>query len=60
MSGLKTKRDFSLMDPEYHEYVKATEVWAGWKDGITKGLIIGVIVGASAMGLLGLSVCPHV
>ena len=42
------------------DYINETEVWAGWKDGMVKGMILGFVVGASIIGLLGLSVCPRV
>lgn len=48
------------METQYYEMVKETEVWAGWKDGLTKGFIVGFIIGATALGLVGLSVCPRV
>ena len=58
--GLKTKRDFSLMDADYREYDNTTELSSGWKEGVAAGLIVGVILGASVIGLIGLSVCPNV
>ena len=60
MCGLKTKRDFSLMDADYREYDNTTELSSGWKEGVAAGLIVGIIVGASVIGLIGLSVCPNV
>ena len=48
------------MDSPYTEYVKVTEVWAAWKDGMTKGFIVGFVIGATTIGLVGLSVCPRV
>jgi hypothetical protein len=58
--GLKTKRYFSLMDSQYRQYDSDTEVSSGWKNGAAVGLITGIAIGASVIGLIGLSVCPHV
>lgn len=48
------------MDAQYYEYVTQTEMHVMWKDGLFKGLIFGTILGATAIGLLGMSVCPRV
>lgn len=31
-----------------------------WKDGLVKGLIIGVVLGSGMIAFLGLAVCPNV
>lgn len=48
------------MDAYYREYDNTTELSSGWKEGVAAGLIVGIIVGASVIGLIGLSVCPRV
>lgn len=48
------------MDRQYSEFILETEVLTSWKDGLCKGLIIGVALGATSIALLGLAVCPRV
>lgn len=48
------------MDDQYRQYDNETQVSASWTDGVTKGFIVGVVVGASVIGIIGLSVCPRV
>ena len=49
-----------VMDTQNYMILKETEVWAAWKEGMAKGAILGFVVGASLIGLLGLTVCPRV
>ena len=50
----------NVMDEQYYEYTRDTEVMSAWKEAMCKGFTVGMLVGGTIIAFIGLSVCPSV
>jgi nucleoside permease NupC len=50
----------NVMDEQYYEYTRDTEVIGAWKEGMCKGFTVGMLVGGTIIAFIGLGVCPSV